>query len=135
MVPAARCAGYPVSASARSSARDEVVGQRALDRDLEPGERMDEGERAGVQELPREPEVTGHAVDGIAADRKVDRLEVHANLVRPPRPEGHVEERAPTEPSDELEVRHRVARRRGVEGAAHAVVPVPPDRSVDASRP
>ena len=78
-----------------------------------------------VQELPLEAEVARDAVDRVAADRQLDRLEVDADLVRAAGLEPHLEQRARAEQLDHLEVRHRVARRRRVERVA---------RSVDAGR-
>ena len=63
----------------------EVGRERRLGLDPLAGERMVEGEPRGVQELALEAEVAGDAVDGVAGDRQLDRLEVDADLVRPPR--------------------------------------------------
>src|SRR5947207_416040 len=58
----------------------EIGRQRRFDRHPLPGERMDETEAGGVQELPGEPFV-GRAVDAVAHHRKTDRGEVNADLV------------------------------------------------------
>ena len=47
----------------------------------------------GVQELALEAEVAGDPVHGVAADGKLDRLEVHADLVRAAGLEPQVEQR------------------------------------------
>ena len=72
-----------------------------------------------MQELPLEPEVAGDAVDRVADDRQVDRRQVHADLVRPPRlePDAQQRVRGPSSSSD-LEVRDRVARRRRCRASA-----------------
>ena len=52
-----------------------------------------EAQPVRVEELPLETEVAGDAVDRVAADGQPDRLEVDADLVRPPRLEPHLEQR------------------------------------------
>ena len=54
---------------------------------------MLEHEATRVEELALEPEIARDAVDGIAAHRQVDRLEMNADLVRTPGLEPDVEQR------------------------------------------
>ena len=98
---------------------------------------MDEGEPGRVEELPPEPELTGAAVERVAGHRQVDRLEVHADLMRAAGLQGNPQERMATEQLVDLEVGHRLARRVGVERLPERIVPVAADRSVDrpATRP
>ena len=84
-----------------------------------------------MQELALEAQVAGDAVDGVAADRKLDRLQMDADLVRPPRLEPHLEERARPDELLHLEPRDRVPRRLGVERAARTVAAVTADRRLD----
>ena len=56
---------------------------------------------------------------------------MHADLVRPPRLERDPQEGVPRQQLLDLEMRHRVARRIGVERLPERVVAVAPDRSVD----
>ncbi len=92
---------------------------------------MGEPEPVGVQELPLEAEVARDTVDGVAADRQPDRLEMDANLVRAPRLEAHLEERAAAEGLLHLEPGDGVARRLGVERVTRAVAAVATDRRLD----
>src|SRR6188472_2683976 len=71
----------------------EIRRQRRADVDRGPRHRMLQPEPVRMEKLPFEPEIVGHAVDGVAADGKPDRLEVDADLVRPPGLEPDVEER------------------------------------------
>ena len=87
-----------------------------------------------MEELPLEPEVARDAVDGVAGDRKLERLEVDADLVRPPRLEPHVEQRPLAEPLAHLEPRDRLARRVGVERVPRPVATIAADRGGDAPR-
>src|SRR5262245_43995445 len=63
----------------------QVGRERRLDCDPLAGEGMREGEARRVEELPLEAEIARDAVDGIARDGQLDRSEVDADLVRPPR--------------------------------------------------
>ena len=65
---------------------------------------------------------------------KVDRSEVHADLVRAPGLERDVEERVLRQGLHDLEVRHRLARLVGVERAPRRIAPVAADRRLDPSR-
>src|SRR5690349_15460326 len=80
------------SAAGERERGDEILGQLGADVDLGLRHRMLEPQPTGVEELALEAEVAGDAVDGIAADGQADRLEVHPDLVRPPRLEPNVEE-------------------------------------------
>ncbi len=113
------------SASARSSGSGEVRSSSA------PGERVREAEPVRVQELPGEPEVARDAVDGVAADRQLDRLEVDAYLVRATGLQARLEERARADRLDQLEPCDGVAGRLRVERVARAVAPAAADGSVD----
>ena len=62
------------------------------------------------------------AVDRIAHDRQVDRGQMDADLVGPPRLEPHVEQRVAAEQLGDLEVRDRLPRRVRVERLARRVV-------------
>ena len=71
----------------------QIRGQIRADVHLRPRQRMGEPKPPRVQELPLQAEVAGHPVDGVAADRKVDRLQVDADLVRAACLEPDVEQR------------------------------------------
>src|SRR5205085_10295195 len=73
----------------------ELLRYRRLQIDPFTGDRMDECESRRVQELPPQPELVRPAVDRISGHRQVDRREVHADLMRAPRLETHVEQRVP----------------------------------------
>ena len=81
------------------------------------------------------PSTPGLPVGRVARDRQVDRLEVDADLMRPPRLEPHAQQRVAVEQLLELEVRDRRARRVGVERVPHAVAAVAADRRVDRPAP
>ena len=87
--------------------------------------------RAAWRNWRSSPRSPAHAVRRVAGDRQVDRGEVDADLVRPPRLEPHAQERVARQQLLELEVRDRRARRVGVERMPQAVVPVAADRRVD----
>src|SRR5438046_7405147 len=84
-----------------------------------------------MQELALEPELAGSAVDRVAGHREVDRRQVNPDLVRAPGFEPHAQQRMAWQQLLDVEVRHRVARRVGVERLPQGVVPVSPDRCVD----
>ncbi len=135
----------------------EVRRERRGDVDRRARYGMGKGETGGVQELPLEPEVQGwkrrrrsrrrpahrprgcaapgNAVHRVASDGKVDRREMHPDLVRPPGLEPDKEERVPRQKLLELEVRHGRTRRGRVERVAEPVVPVAADRRVDRPAP
>src|SRR5215217_3045825 len=96
---------------------------------------MIERELRGVEELALEPEILGRAVGRVARDRQLDRLQVNADLVRAAGLERELEERARAEQLEHLEVRDRVAGRRGVERVTRLVQPVAADRRLDPARP
>ena len=77
---------------------------------------------------PRSPR---DAVGPVARDRQVDRREMDADLVRPPRLERDAEQRVAPEQLVDLEVRHRFARRVGVERVPLRVAAVAADRRLD----
>ena len=52
---------------------------------------MRERQRGCVEELPAERRL-GHAVDGVTDDREIDRGEMDADLVHPPRLQAHLEQ-------------------------------------------
>ena len=54
---------------------------------------MREREARRVEELPSQAEIALHAVDGVARDRKLDRREVDANLVRSSSLQSHTQQR------------------------------------------
>ena len=122
-----------LSGAARASAATRSAGSSERDVDLGQRQRMREREPPRVQELALEAEVARDAVDGIAADRQADRLEMDADLVRPARLEPDVEERVVRASSPHLEPRDRFARRRGVERVARAIAAVAADRRLDPS--
>ena len=93
-----------------------------------------EAQAVRVQELPLEAEVAPHAVARVAGHREVDRGEVHADLVGPPRLERDLEERVLGQEVHELEVGHGIPRLVGVERAQRTLAAVAADRRVDASR-
>ena len=92
---------------------------------------MVEREPRGVQELTVEPELAADPVHRVARDRQVDRCEVDADLMHPPRLEPHAEQRVALQALLELEVRDRVSRRVGVERLPRRVATVAADRSLD----
>ena len=96
MIPDVR----PVSAAGERERGGQVGRELGRDVDLGLRQRVREPEPPGVQELALEPEVACHAVDGIAAHREADRLEMDADLVRAPGLEPDVEQRvlAPSSP-------------------------------------
>src|SRR6186997_679080 len=92
---------------------------------------MLEAEPVGMEELTLEAQVARDAVDGITADGKPYRLQVDADLVRPPRLEPHLEERARSDELLHLEPRDRISRRLGIERTARSVAAVTADRRLD----
>ena len=108
----------------------QIGGERRLGVDRFAGDRMREREPCGMQELALQFEVR-HAVDPVARDGQVDRREVDADLVRPPRLEPHPQQRVPGQQLDHLEVCDRLARRVRVERLARRLGPVAPDRRLD----
>ena len=54
---------------------------------------MAEPQAVRVEKLPSKPEISADAVHRVAADRELDRLEVDAELVRPPRLQTELEKR------------------------------------------
>ena len=79
-----KCSGAQSELAGALERGREVVGQRRLDLDPLPGERMVErepGARAGTAARGRGRR---DAVDRVAGDRQVDRGEMDADLVRPP---------------------------------------------------
>ncbi len=87
-----------------------------------------------VQELAAQAEVTRHAVDPVARHREADRGEVHADLMRAPGLQAHLEERPPGQRLPQLEPGDGVPRRRRVERVARAVAPVATDGCFDPPR-
>ena len=81
-----------------------------------------------MEELALEAQVARPAVDRISRDREVDRGQMDADLVGPSRFEPDVEERVPRVELGELEVRDRIARRRGVQRLPGRVLAVAADR-------
>src|SRR3954470_14168358 len=96
-----------------------------------PRERVRERETRSVEELAMEAEVAALPVQRVAGDREIDGAEVDADLVRPPGLEPHTEERVARQELDQLEVRHRLARRGRIERMPRRVVTVAADRRVD----
>src|SRR2546430_13700566 len=92
---------------------------------------MLEAEAVGVQELPLETGLR-HPVHRIAADGQVDRLEMDAQLVRPPRLEAQLQQRPWPEQLANLEPRNGRAGRVGVDRVAWSVAPVASDGGLDA---
>ena len=92
---------------------------------------MLESEPLRVQELPLEPEVAGDAVRRIARNRKVDRGEMDADLVRAARLEPDAQERVARQQLLELEVGHGRAGRIRVERVTEPVMTVAADGRVD----
>jgi hypothetical protein len=94
-----------------------------------------EGQPGGVEELAREAQVAGDAVDGVTRDGQPDGLEVDADLMGAPRLEADVEQCVAGQELGDLEVRHRVARGLGVERHAGRLAPVAADRRLDPPPP
>src|SRR5260221_3555337 len=113
----------------------ELGRQRRGDVDRLARDRMPEGEPRRMEELALEPELAAAAGERVARDREVDRLEMHADLVRPPRLERDSQERVTPEQLLDLEVRHRLAQRVAVERVPQGVAPVATDRCVDRAAP
>ena len=84
-----------------------------------------------MEELAFQAQVAGAAVERVAGHRQVDRVEVDADLVRPPGFQRHAEQGVPRQQLLDLEVRHRLARRVRVERLPHRVATVASDRCVD----
>jgi hypothetical protein len=104
--------------------------------DLDPflRERMREGQPRRVQELASERGLRD-AVDRVADDRKVDRGQVHPDLVCPTGLEPDSKERVTSQKLLDLEVRRRFTRLVRVERMARWVGPVAPDRCLDPPAP
>src|SRR5919106_5615335 len=111
----------------------EVGRKRGRDVDLLPAHRVREAEPVRVQELSLEAEIALRPVLRVAGDGEVDCGEMDADLVRAAGLEAHVEEGVPRERLGHLEMRHRLARLRGVERAPRGVAAVAADRRVDAA--
>jgi hypothetical protein len=109
----------------------EVRWQRRRNVDRRARHWMSEGEAGRVQELPFEPEVSRDAIDRVSGDRKFDRSEVDADLMRPPRLEPDTEERVAGQELLDLEMRHGRAGCVRNERVAKPVVPVTAYRRVD----
>ena len=71
------------------------------------------------------------SVDRIADDREIDRRQMDANLVRPPRLEPDTQERVAWQHALDLEVRDGTPRRVRIERHAHRVIAVTADRCLD----
>ena len=111
--------------------RREVVGELRRDVDGLARHRMGEGEPRCVKELALETQIARPAVGWVARDGEVDRREMDADLVRPPRLERHPQKRVARQQLDDLEVRDGLARRVCVERVPLRVVAVPADRRFD----
>src|SRR5262245_63560214 len=112
----------------------QIGRERRFDLDPGPRERVRERETLGVQELPLEAPV-GDAVRPVADDGQVDRGQVDADLVRPAGLQPHVQQRVAVDQLGDLEVRHSLTRRVGVERAARRVGAVAADDGLDAPPP
>ena len=88
-----------------------------------------------MEKLALEPEVALHAVDGVAGDGKLNRMEVDANLVRSAGLEPHGQKRVGGHQLDHLEVRNRIARRRRVERVPRRVGAIAADGGLDSPTP
>ena len=95
--------------------RLQLVRKRRGDVDALARQRMCEGEPRGMEKLPLEPEVAADPVHGVTRERQADRLEVHPDLVRPPRLEPDTQQRALAHEALDLEEGDGLTRRRGVE--------------------
>ena len=71
----------------------------------------------------------------VTRERQPDRLEVHPDLVRPPRLEPDTQQRALAHEALDLEEGDGLTRRRGVERVPRGVVTVAADRRLDAAAP
>ena len=87
-----------------------------------------------MEELPLQTRI-GDAVDGVADHRQVDRRQVHADLVGPPRLEPHTQQGMRAEQLLHLEVGRRLAWRVRVERPARRILAVAADRRVDPPLP
>src|SRR6476620_1486234 len=110
---------------------DELAGKRRLEIELGSRHGMDERQPVRMQELALETEVAPCPVRHVTRNRKLDRCEVDADLVRSSCLEADVEESVPRQELDHLEPRHGIARLVGVERAASWIATIPADGSVD----
>ena len=108
----------PASARARWTANARSSGSGDSTSTSAAGDRMREAQPVRVQELPVQAEVALHAVGRIPGDRKVDRGEVDADLVRPTGLEPDVEEGMLGKGLDDLEPGHRLAAARPCRASA-----------------
>src|SRR5690242_11111733 len=87
--------------------RGEKIGQVGRQGRIEgqplAGRRMDELQVGGVQKLARRQWKLCPTIDAVADDRMPDRGEMHANLMRAPRFELQLYQRAPADLSQHLE--------------------------------
>ena len=83
-----------------------------------------------MQELPTELPIR-NAVDRIADDGKIDRLQVHSDLVRPPGFEPYCKQRVTREEPLDFEVGDRILRSIGFQRPPRGFVAVPADRRLD----
>ena len=88
-----------------------------------------------VEELARQPEVALDPIHGVATHGQLDRLEMDADLMGPPRLERDFQKRPLTQSPRHLEPGDRVARRLRVQRAPEPVGSVASDRRVDPARP
>src|SRR5215211_9113176 len=112
----------------------QIGRERRLHLDAFARERVREAEPRRVEELAAEPGVRS-AVDGVADDRKPDRREMHADLVRASGFEPDAQERVVADQLNELEVGDRSSRAVCFQGLAGRVAPVSADRRLDPPRP
>ena len=95
---------------------------------------MVEREPTGMEKLALELEIAGHAVDRVAGDRKLDRLQVYANLVRASCLKRDFQQRPWAEQLHDFEQGHGIPRRRRIERVSRPIDPVTTDRSLDPAR-
>ncbi len=86
-----------------------ILGQRRFRFDGLAAERVWKAESVRVQELPAELPIR-NAVDRIADDGKIDRLQVHSDLVRPTGFEPYCKQRMTREEPLDFEVGDRILR-------------------------
>ena len=60
----------------------EIGWERRGELDLLSRDRVPESQATGVKELALQPEITCDSIDRVTSHRKVDRRQMHANLVR-----------------------------------------------------
>ena len=94
---------------------------------------MPEAQTVCMQELPLEPEISADPILRVSRDGKLDRGQMHADLMCAPRLQANLEQRMVAQELDRLEVRHGFPWLVGIEGALRRIAPVAAEGRVDPS--